>query len=218
MRILRWATAALLVCVPAWAFASPQDAKKDAEKKSTAPANAQEALAAVQKELQETGQNLRAKFEAATTQEEKNAIKDQFFKARADMAPKLLAVAEKFPKESASLEAAYLSIMFGKDVKNGEKAVAIILAHHVDDERIEGLLGRLGDIDSQLAEKLLKGIAEKATKKEVKEAARTELNHIVTFAIGKVIPEVEGEDSDGKKFKMSDYRGKVVLLDFWAGW
>ena len=36
------------------------------------------------------------------------------------------------------------------------------------------------------------------------------------MAIGKIAPEVEGEDQDGKKFKLSDYQGKVVLLDFWS--
>jgi cytochrome oxidase Cu insertion factor (SCO1/SenC/PrrC family) len=36
-----------------------------------------------------------------------------------------------------------------------------------------------------------------------------------TLAAGTAAPDIEGEDSDGKKFKLSDYRGKVVLLDFW---
>lgn len=36
--------------------------------------------------------------------------------------------------------------------------------------------------------------------------------------IGKVAPEIEGEDIDGKRFKLSDYRGKVVVLDFWGHW
>ena len=31
-------------------------------------------------------------------------------------------------------------------------------------------------------------------------------------------PEIEGEDLDGAKFKLSEYRGKVVLLDFWGNW
>ena len=38
------------------------------------------------------------------------------------------------------------------------------------------------------------------------------------LAIGKVAPEIEGEDTDGVKFKLSDYRGKVVVIDFWGHW
>ena len=38
------------------------------------------------------------------------------------------------------------------------------------------------------------------------------------LTVGTVAPEVEGEDTDGKAFKLSDYRGKVVLLDFWGNW
>jgi hypothetical protein len=30
--------------------------------------------------------------------------------------------------------------------------------------------------------------------------------------------EIDGEDADGDDFKLSNYRGKAVLLDFWAGW
>lgn len=36
--------------------------------------------------------------------------------------------------------------------------------------------------------------------------------------VGKVAPEIEGPDMDGTKFKLSDYRGKVVMLDFWGDW
>jgi hypothetical protein len=38
------------------------------------------------------------------------------------------------------------------------------------------------------------------------------------IVVGKPAPEIEAEDIDGKKFKLSDYRGKVVLLDFWGNW
>lgn len=36
--------------------------------------------------------------------------------------------------------------------------------------------------------------------------------------IGQLVPEIEGEDIDGVAFKLSDYRGKVVVLDFWGHW
>ncbi len=37
-----------------------------------------------------------------------------------------------------------------------------------------------------------------------------------TVGIGKVAPDATGVDSSGQAFKLSDSRGKVVLLDFWA--
>jgi hypothetical protein len=49
----------------------------------------------------------------------------------------------------------------------------------------------------------------------VRDKAQLELDDILHLAVGKVAPEIEGQDQDGKKFKLSDYRGKVVLLDFW---
>jgi hypothetical protein len=36
--------------------------------------------------------------------------------------------------------------------------------------------------------------------------------------IGKLAPEIVGEDIDGRPIKLSDYRGKVVMLDFWGNW
>ena len=38
------------------------------------------------------------------------------------------------------------------------------------------------------------------------------------LSIGKTAPDIEGEDIDGVVFKLSDYRGKVVVLDFWGDW
>ena len=48
--------------------------------------------------------------------------------------------------------------------------------------------------------------------------AKAELFEMRNLGIGKVAPEIEGEDVDGKKFKLSDYRGKVVVIDFWGDW
>jgi len=49
--------------------------------------------------------------------------------------------------------------------------------------------------------------------------ARSKLGAILhPVAVGKAAPEVEDEDADGKAFKLSDCKGKVVLLVFWGGW
>ena len=36
--------------------------------------------------------------------------------------------------------------------------------------------------------------------------------------IGMTAPDIVGEDVDGVKFKLSDYRGKVLVVDFWGFW
>lgn len=33
--------------------------------------------------------------------------------------------------------------------------------------------------------------------------------------IGRVVPDLKGVDLEGRTLRLSDYRGKVVLLDFW---
>ncbi|HKA08487.1 MAG TPA: TlpA disulfide reductase family protein, partial [Gemmataceae bacterium] len=38
------------------------------------------------------------------------------------------------------------------------------------------------------------------------------------IAVGNPVPDIEGTDLEGKKVKLSSYRGKVVLFDFWATW
>lgn len=42
-----------------------------------------------------------------------------------------------------------------------------------------------------------------------------ELDHL---QIGQVAPDFEVVDENGVKFKLSDYRGKVVVIDFWGYW
>jgi peroxiredoxin len=42
--------------------------------------------------------------------------------------------------------------------------------------------------------------------------------HERTYAIGKVFPDFAETDLDGKPLSISKFKGKVVLLDFWATW
>ena len=40
----------------------------------------------------------------------------------------------------------------------------------------------------------------------------------IGFDIGDIAPPIVGTDVNGVRFRLSDYRGKVVLLDFWGDW
>ena len=55
-------------------------------------------------------------------------------------------------------------------------------------------------------------------KGELSELAGREKFKMEHLTVGGVAPEIVGEDIAGKPMRLSDYRGKVVLLDFWGDW
>jgi thiol-disulfide isomerase/thioredoxin len=50
------------------------------------------------------------------------------------------------------------------------------------------------------------------------EVAKTRLHALRHLSIGRPALEIEGRDLDDQPLKLSNYRGKVVVLDFWADW
>lgn len=52
-------------------------------------------------------------------------------------------------------------------------------------------------------------------KNSVAEKAKSELYELRYLSKGQLAPEIQGQDQDGHPFKLTDYRGKVVLLYFW---
>jgi len=52
----------------------------------------------------------------------------------------------------------------------------------------------------------------------IAKAVEGQLFFLNNLTVGKVLPDSVAEDLDGKKVKISDYRGKVAVLDIWATW
>jgi CubicO group peptidase (beta-lactamase class C family) len=98
-------------------------------------------------------------------------------------------------------------------------------------ERYKGLLGKeyfeelqgkghvklTREIESLFEQAAMKYVEVKmpygGTVGEEAEAALFEIRHLV---VGKEAADIEGKDQDGRPFKLSGYRGKVVLLYFWS--
>jgi peroxiredoxin len=95
------------------------------------------------------------------------------------------------------------------------------------DEFVKHLRGEDSKKLTAEGEKILREIIAKHAKVQhpymrgtLGEAAEWELEELQNpkFAVGRPAPEIEGKDVDGKSFKLSDYRGKVVLLTFSGNW
>jgi peroxiredoxin len=124
------------------------------------------------------------------------------------------------------------SLALGEYWKNTETWVRRLrqepdLAKSVSPKWGRGMVDRLAADDPDRfhadAEKALEEAADKfddvrVGRATVAELARADLFEMRNLQVGKVAPDIEGEDLDGKAFKLSDYRGKVVVVEFWGNW
>ena len=53
---------------------------------------------------------------------------------------------------------------------------------------------------------------------DLADQAKGDLFELRNLSIGKTAPDISGKDGEDKELKLSEYRGKVVVLDFWASW
>lgn len=81
-------------------------------------------------------------------------------------------------------------------------------------------LGFLGFVMYVFLSDPKKGAPEQGTVAQANQRAQNQApaRSGATPRINTQAPDIIGEDVDGKEFKLSDYRGKVVVLDFWGFW
>lgn len=69
-----------------------------------------------------------------------------------------------------------------------------------------------------MARKALMAAHAEANPGRAQRAIKSAIDLREKFGIGAEAPDIVGVDLDGKNFKLSDYRGKVIFLDFWGDW
>ncbi len=68
------------------------------------------------------------------------------------------------------------------------------------------------------AERLFEQVTKDDPKSDAAKQAESYLFELRNLQVGMTAPDFEAVDQDGVKFKLSDYRGQVVVLDFWGFW
>ncbi len=139
--------------------------------------------------------------------------------------PKIQPVLE-FMSEAGRPGQEFLNTVSEKSKSKEVQALAMFYTALAKDAQASSLEGntpnenanRLRDEAVDMIEKAVKLAPDvKVGTGTLKSAAAAEMASM-KIGVGKPVPEVEGIDLDGKKVKLSSFKGKVVLFDFWATW
>jgi hypothetical protein len=196
----------------------------------------------LQQEYQKANVELNQQFMKAKTEKEQEKIRDEFF----ERAAQFLGRSSKFAQDhrddptarqaegmvrntlgmlgnsSSPVVEKQLRLLLGKtSQKDLQGQIRLALAKNLSgqyDRAYQKKDKRAAKLAAE-AETLLKEVVTKdAGIAGLVQQAKDALFQLQKLSVGKTAPEIEGEDLDGKKFKLSDYRGKVLVLDFWGNW
>jgi thiol-disulfide isomerase/thioredoxin len=144
--------------------------------------------------------------------------------------PFLRAIATKSPHREVQGSASFdLGVLLmrradaNRELKPGDPKVREVFEREMGQAAVAELIGADAGAMIKEAERTLELVQRKFGDlphigMTLAESAKAQLFELRALAIGKVAPDIEGADADGIRFKLSDYRGQVVLLDFWGFW
>jgi tetratricopeptide (TPR) repeat protein len=75
-----------------------------------------------------------------------------------------------------------------------------------------------GQADRRRAKKLFHKIAKEHPQGDLAEDAKAYIFEMDHLQVGMVAPDLAGPGPDGQEIKLSQFRGQVVVLDFWGFW
>ena len=121
----------------------------------------------------------------------------------------------------------YISVLSQAPISEGEKAVKLdSLLNELEAGTISHKTALVGILDGCTASKYGNGyvrygneyIATYEADVNFNKSIQQTINDISVFTTGAIAPEITEQQPNGEEMSLSDLRGKVVLLDFWASW
>jgi hypothetical protein len=141
--------------------------------------------------------------------------------------PKIEPVITTLARQGRGYNTALLEALLEKNPSRNVKGLAAFTLAQAAKAEIENPKTAMKDIPGKQKDAIAKfenvskeygDVELRVPRGKIADLASKEIESINKSPLGKTTPEIEGEDIEGAKFKLSDYRGKVVMLDFWGHW
>ena len=101
-----------------------------------------------------------------------------------------------------------------------QQEIAFIRAHPDYLVSVDALQDAIGPLPDNILvyDKLFRGLDKTVRNSEAGRALRKNMDGFMAVRIGVTAPLFEAPDTSGNNIRLKDFRGKYVLLDFWASW
>lgn len=109
-------------------------------------------------------------------------------------------------KEMRGLAFFYQGFMIGRDLEGDEE----------DGKTIDLMITKATNLFEKAEKEAPEALIGNSKMSMAVAAELQKLKNLTLVAVGKPAPDVEGTDLKGKSVKLSSFKGKVVLLDFWG--
>lgn len=119
-------------------------------------------------------------------------------------------------EEDDSLRGVYMTAY--QDVETAQYAAVSNLIRSNPDYELSSywLMFLQHDVSEETTKELYEGLSEKVKKNVYSEVVLNHIQKSIKLEVGLQAPEIVLADSTGKEITLSNYKGKYVLIDFWA--
>jgi len=153
---------------------------------------------------------------------DENQALQQSMKVTDDLKKQLQELVRNTPREqqnSKEFEEQYDKLYEQLDKKQKEINLAFLKAHP-DSWLCLDLIRQVGGYqpDVKEIEPMFNALSERVRNTKAGKEFADNLVKLHKTAIGEMAPDFTQNDPDGKPVKLSDFRGKYLLVDFWASW
>jgi peroxiredoxin len=153
---------------------------------------------------------------------DENQALQQAMKSTDDLRKKMQELISNTPREETNSEAFRAKYMpLSQEYSETLKKVQLdFIQQNPDSWLCLDLIRQVGGYqpDVNVVEPMFNGLSERVRNTKAGKEFADNLVKLHKTAIGEMAPDFTQNDPDGKPVKLSDFRGKYLLVDFWASW